>query len=294
MAKNFNPETIDDLFGRRQGIYGPMASDKSGDFIRLITKLRLFQDSKGFVVVVAKSDLDDRLFRPGKNPLKVVQSRDGLELGGVIPIDSKLDTYTRLHQLLTEAENEAYQKYGNRRVVFGVPEAQFMGSGIVRFANSLKENVFFLWEGLNYSFRGEPFLFPDYMLNMYSLIAETNAPERNRAICEYGECTNLADYSQRLTESGQPEHWSGQLIEIGARLYQARCALHHIVPGKEEADIIIKAVQIVGNKGLPLEDLYDLSDKLNFSRKETERIVDAYIREKQIELHGNHLRYIGI
>lgn len=298
VTNGHEPESIDDLFNTVHGIYGPMASGKTGEFITRIGELKLFQKRKKFVVRVVKSDLDTRLFRPGEDPLTELFSRNNHQkLGDIISINSKEDTYTQLTHILDEAKQEARELYKNERVVFGVPEAQFMGSSLIKFVENLGTDVYFIWEGLLYNFRGEPFAFPDYKNNMTSLVAVSDYLVRKRAYCDFGDCMRFADHSQRLTPDGEPDHYSSELVVVDQPTaekkhgYEARCDEHHFVPGKAEAHLIKLQVQQTGEKGISLEDLYDISKKLGVSRQETELIVGAFIREEQMHQQDNNILY---
>lgn len=290
------PESIDELFNTVHGIYGPMASGKTGEFITRISELKLFQERKKFVVRVVKSDLDTRLFRPGEDPLSELFSRNNnQQLSDIISISSKEDTYTQLNQILEEARQEATAFYGNERVVFGVPEAQFMGSSLIKFVENLGPDVYFIWEGLLYNFRGEPFAFPDYKDNMESLVALSDYLVRKRAYCDFGDCMRFADHSQRLTPEGEPDPYSSELVVVDQPTaekkhgYEARCDEHHFVPGKAEAHLIKLQVQQTGEKGLSMSDIYDISQRLSVSQQETELIVGAFIREKQMYQKGDNV-----
>lgn len=296
VTNGHEPESIDDLFNTVHGIYGPMASGKTGEFITRLGELKLFQERKRFVVRVVKSDLDTRLFRPNENPLKELFSRNNHQrLDDIISISSKEDTYTQLRQILDEAKLEAKKLYGNERVVFGVPEAQFMGSSLIKFVENLGPDVYFIWEGLLYNFRGEPFAFPDYKDDMTSLIALSDYLVRKRAYCDFGDCMRFADHSQRLNPEGEPDHYSSKLVVVDQPTaekkhgYEARCDEHHFVPGKPEAHLIKLQVQQTGERGLDLQDLYTISQKLGVSQQETDLIVGAFIREEQMYQKGNNL-----
>jgi thymidine kinase len=283
---------LSELFGMTQGFFGPMGSGKSDEFIRWMKRLRLFAEQKEYVVVVAKSDLDTRLFMPsGTDPSRILQSRSGLHLPDVEPVNSTGNIYYQLMELLGQAERKAERLYGDNKVVFGIPEAHFMGADIIRFAKSLNDNVFFNWDGLDMSFRGEYFLFPETGQTMEDLIDITDIKDHKRAICQVGKCMTPAEYSQRMTddESRMPEHYSGKLLEVGARQYEARCWKHHKVPGKDFAIFFENAVKSFEEKGMPFDQIETVPKFFNTNYAELELIKQAYLRENQMIIKENNL-----
>ena len=75
----------------------------------------------------------------GDDATRILQSRDGLRLENVHPIDHTKDCFNQLNSILYNAKQKAWELYGNERVMFGVPEAQFLQSSFLRFVQSLDD-----------------------------------------------------------------------------------------------------------------------------------------------------------
>ncbi len=274
-----------------------MGGGKTNEFIRMCKRLTKFADSKKYVMRIVKSPIDDRIVEALKDifdgdPTKTIQSRDGLIIDeGVYPVLNS----GQLKGLLFEARKEAERRFGKPNVVIAVSETQFLDSGILQFISSLDNHTYFLWEGLDKSFRGEPFMFSDYRATIFDLIEVSDEVSELLAICEDPDCTRRnVNYTQRFSEDGNPSHYSEELIVVGELDYQARCRDHHIIPGKKEAGVIKLAVQTNGEKGIPLSKLYELGDMSGISEQKTEDLINCFLRERQFSIENDFVYYIGI
>ncbi|MBS1267086.1 MAG: Thymidine kinase [Candidatus Woesearchaeota archaeon] len=289
-------KTLDNLFGTTEGLIGPMGGGKTNEFIRRCKRLVNFADSKRYVVRIVKSPIDDRIVQVLRevfegDPTKTIQSRDGLIISkGVYSIK---DSYELFH-LLDEARIEAEERFGLSRVVIAISETQFLDSGVVDFVDSLDNNTYLLWEGLDKSFRGEPFLFSDYKATIFDLMDLSDELFNLPAICEHPDCTRRnVNYTQRINEEELPSHYGEELIVVGELQYQARCREHHIVPGRRKANILRSTVRIKGNQGIKFNELFDLGEMVGIPVDETKQLLDCFIREKQFQLKDNYLIYTG-
>jgi hypothetical protein len=113
--------------------------------------------------------------------------------------------------------------------------------------------------------------------------------EHKSSICQYPGCSYFADFTQRFTEEGDPEHWASHLIVVGARQYQARCELHHQVPGKIEAQILIKYMQESGKEAIPEGELEFKSNSESITGQNYKWILDTLEREKKILRRDNQI-----
>lgn len=109
--------------------------------------------------------------------------------------------------------------------VVGIDEAQFFDDQIIEVAESLAEKgIRVIVAGLDMNFKGEPFGC------MPTLMARAEHVDKLQAICMV--CGEPASRTQRLV-NGQPARYDDPVIIVGAsELYEARCRLHHEVPGK--------------------------------------------------------------
>ena len=112
--------------------------------------------------------------------------------------------------------------------VIGIDEAQFFDAEIVTVVEMLAERgLRVIIAGLDMDFRGEPFG------PMPLLMAKAERVDKLQAICMV--CGEPASRTQRLV-NGQPAHYDDPVVIVGAsELYEARCRLHHQVPGKKTA-----------------------------------------------------------
>jgi len=185
--------------GTLEIIAGPMFSGKSEELIRRVRRAQIARQR----VQVFSHALDTRY---GDNQ---VRSHDGGALAA-IPVSGSGELEARLDP---EAE------------VVAVDEVQFMDEGIGRLAERLVAGgTRVILAGLDTDFRGEPFG------PMPQLLARADRIEKLEAVCVI--CGDPAQRTQRLVE-GVPAPYGAPIIQIGAKeAYEARCRLHHEVPGK--------------------------------------------------------------
>lgn len=110
--------------------------------------------------------------------------------------------------------------------VVGIDETQFFDDEIIIVAQSLANNgIRVIIAGLDTDFRGEPFGC------MPALMAQAERVDKLQAICM--TCGEPASRTQRLV-NGLPANYNDPVVIVGAsELYEARCRLHHKVPGKK-------------------------------------------------------------
>jgi thymidine kinase len=266
--------SLDDLFGLKEGITGPMGSGKTNEFITRIKRFKRFEGSNDYKVVVAKPDIDNRLLvdEDVADPTRVIDSRDGLRIAEVVPLNSSEELYGIVEKSISR----------HKRLVLAISEIEFLDSGILKFMSSLDSNVYLLWEGLVSSFRGEWFELKDYKATMQDVVKLTDKVETKRSICEQPGCTRYADFTQRQTPDGEPDHWSSELVVVGERQYKAMCELHHAVPGKQEAKFLIYPILRAGEAGIPRPVIEVIGTYAGIPEDETESIISAFEREKKI------------
>jgi thymidine kinase len=265
---------LEDLFGTKEGITGPMGSGKTNEFITRIKRLKKFEASNDYKVVVAKPDIDTRLLAEGEapDPTRVIDSRDGLRISGVIPLNTSADLYGIVEKNLSK----------HSKLVLGLSELEFLDSGILDIMKGIDERVYLLWEGLVSSFRGEWFELRDYRATMQDVVRLSDRVESKRAFCEQPGCTRYADFTQRLKPDGEPDHWSSELVVVGERQYKAMCELHLQVPGKEEARFLLYPIMKSGQNGFPRAMLETVGSYAGIPPDETDAILGAFEREKKI------------
>lgn len=111
--------------------------------------------------------------------------------------------------------------------VVGIDEVQFFGDDVAAFANEMAEaGKRVLLAGLNLDFRGEPFG------AMPTLLAQADRVHKLHASCQFPGCRSRTASRTQRTLDGRPARYDDPLILIGGPSeYQARCRLHHEVPG---------------------------------------------------------------
>jgi thymidine kinase len=121
--------------------------------------------------------------------------------------------------------SEVLGKLGNEVSVVGIDEAQFFDEGIVEITQKLADrNLRVIVAGLDTDFRGEPFG------PMPILMAKAERVDKLQAICMV--CGEPACRTQRLV-NGNPARFDDPVVIVGAsEMYEARCRLHHDVPGR--------------------------------------------------------------
>jgi thymidine kinase len=110
--------------------------------------------------------------------------------------------------------------------VVGIDEAQFFDEGIIEVTRQLADRNFrVIVAGLDTDFRGEPFG------PIPALMAKAERVDKLQAICMV--CGEPASRTQRLL-NGNPARYNDPVVIVGAsELYEARCRLHHEVPGEK-------------------------------------------------------------
>ncbi|WP_018963148.1 thymidine kinase [Coprothermobacter platensis] len=109
--------------------------------------------------------------------------------------------------------------------VVGIDESQFFTIDLIPVIQELlQEKKRVIVAGLDLDFRGEPFGI------MPNLLALADEAMKLHAICSV--CGNIATKTQRLID-GKPARYDDPTILVGGlESYEARCNLHHEVPGK--------------------------------------------------------------
>ncbi len=121
--------------------------------------------------------------------------------------------------------SEIFDKLDADTAVVGIDEAQFFDDGIVDVTRQLAERALrVIVAGLDTDFRGEPFG------PMPILMAKAERVDKLQAICMV--CGEPASRTQRLV-NGKPARYDDSVVIVGAsEMYEARCRLHHEVPGR--------------------------------------------------------------
>jgi thymidine kinase len=181
-------------------ITGPMFSGKTAQLILRVTQAQ----AVGHKVQVFKPKLDTRYVS------HEVQSHAGLRINAV-PVREAGEILKLLEQ--------------DTRVV-ALDEGQFVDHTVVAVCNLLAgQRRRVIVAGLDMDFRGEPFG------PMPQLMAVAEVVDKLTALCAV--CGEPANFSQRLV-NGEPAKYSDRVILVGGReIYEPRCRLHHLVPGKE-------------------------------------------------------------
>lgn len=185
--------------GRLELIVGSMFSGKSEELIRRVRRSQIARQK----VQVFKPNLDDRYSQ------QQVASHDGTRVEAV-PVSRSADILSRV---IPSTD------------VVAVDEVQFLDAGIVDVAAGLAaRGVRVVMAGLDMDFRGEPFGAVPH------LMALAESVDKLQAICMV--CGEPASRTQRLV-NGRPADYTDPIIMVGAQeVYEARCRLHHEVPGK--------------------------------------------------------------
>lgn len=180
-------------------ICGSMFSGKTEELIRRVKRAEIARQR----VQVFKHALDTRYAQ------KRVASHSGTETQAVVVKDAA--SILRL----VEADTE----------VVAIDEVQFFDQLISEACQVLADGgKRVIVAGLDMDFRGEPFG------PMPLLMAQAELVDKLQAICV--ECGAPASRTQRLID-GKPANYDDPVIMVGAsEVYEARCRLHHEVPGK--------------------------------------------------------------
>lgn len=179
-------------------ITGCMFSGKTEELVRRLRR----------AVIAKKATI---AFKPGidtRYDAMAVVSHSGFSFNAV-PIDNPVALLKRIE----DAE------------VVGIDEAQFFSPEIVDVVKELtRRGKRVIVAGLDLDFRGEPFG------SMPILMALADEITKLHAICTV--CGNIATKTQRLID-GRPARYDDPVILVGGlESYEARCNIHHEVPGK--------------------------------------------------------------
>jgi thymidine kinase len=182
-------------------VCGSMFSGKTEELIRRVRRAHIARQA----VQVFKPALDTRY------AVEKVTSHNGLNAAAV-PVESSA-------AILDLVQPDAS--------VVAIDEVQFFDPGIVRVCQLLAERgLRVIAAGLDMDFRGEPFG------PMPLLMAEAEQVEKLRAICVV--CGKPASRTQRLID-GRPASYDDPIVLVGgSESYEARCRLHHDVPGRPQ------------------------------------------------------------
>ncbi len=187
--------------GRIEIICGSMFCGKTEELIRRVRRAIIAKQK----IKVFKPSLDDRF------GIQNITSHTGQSIAAVPVRDS----------------SEILQFANSGTTVVAIDEAQFFDAGIVDVAQELvgKFKIRVLIAGLDQDFRGQPFG------AMPQLLCIAEDVVKLHAICVV--CGGKASRTQRLV-NGAPAAYHDPIILVGAQeSYEARCRLHHEVPGLE-------------------------------------------------------------
>ncbi|MDE2859237.1 MAG: thymidine kinase [Chloroflexota bacterium] len=185
--------------GRIEVICGSMFCGKTEELIRRVRRAIIAKQK----IKVFKPSLDDRY------GIQNITSHTGQTVAALPVLDS----------------SEILQFANAGTTVVAVDEAQFFDAGIVGVVQELvdKFNIRVIIAGLDLDFRGEPFGAMPQLLSIAEEVVKLHA------ICVV--CGENASRTQRLV-NGAPASYNDPIIMVGAQeSYEARCRLHHEVPG---------------------------------------------------------------
>ena len=185
--------------GSIEVVCGSMFSGKTDELIRRLRR-----------AVIAKKKV--QVFKPAidiRYSVEKVTSHAGADFDAT-PVEKSWDIFDKLDKDTT---------------VVGIDEAQFFDAGIVEVTQKLADqNYRVIVAGLDTDFRGEPFG------PMPVLMSKAEHVDKLQAICMV--CGEPACRTQRLV-NGNPAKYDDPVVIVGAsEMYEARCRLHHEVPGR--------------------------------------------------------------
>lgn len=189
----FNPHSVPKDTGWIEVIAGCMFSGKTEELIR---RLRRAQIAK----------LNVKIFKP---EIDVRYSKEEI----VSHSEQSLPSVTvKTAKEILDQSDDAH--------VIGIDEAQFFDRELVDVVNQLADKgKRVIIAGLDMDYRGVPFEPIPELLSIAEYITKT------LAICV--ECGNPANMTQRKVASGER-------VLVGAKdSYEARCRIHHYIPGEE-------------------------------------------------------------
>jgi len=185
--------------GRLELICGSMFSGKTEELIRRVRRAQIARQN----IQVFKPALDERY------DAEKITSHNGLGIEAVpiAPAKAILDNI--------QADT----------TVVAVDEVQFFDQDVVQICHILAERgIRVIVAGLDMDFRGEPFG------PIPALMAEAERVDKLHAICVV--CGSQASRTQRLID-GHPARFDEPIILVGgSESYEARCRLHHELPGR--------------------------------------------------------------
>lgn len=195
-------------YGVVEVICGSMFSGKTEEMIRRLRRATIAKQE----VMVFKPDVDRRYGNNG------IYSHCGTDFPAIEVKDSQ-DILTALR----DPKSDAYLEVD----VVAIDEAQFFDPGIVEVIDTLAvQKIRVIVAGLDTNFRGEPFN------SMPEIIVRADIVDKLQAICTV--CGGLGTRTQRIL-NGKPANYNDPLVVIGASdTYEARCRIHHEVPGKKK------------------------------------------------------------
>lgn len=137
--------------------------------------------------------------------------------------------------------------------VVGIDEVQFFDHLIIDWCvHALRHTpLHIIAVGLNTDFRGETFRFRDSERTIGELMSYAQV-ETLSAFCAYRfpetntRCPEQAFFTQRLKPNGEPAPYLDPLVHVAGkhdlneRRYEARCAQHHFVPGRNDRLVTFK------------------------------------------------------
>ena len=188
--------------GRIEVICGSMFCGKTEELIRRVRRAIIAKQK----IKVFKPSLDDRY------GIQNITSHTGQTVAAVPVLGS----------------SDILQFANAGTTVVAIDEAQFFDAGIVGVVRELvdKFNIRVIIAGLDLDFRGEPFGAMPQLLSIAEEVVKLHA------ICVV--CGENASRTQRLV-NGAPASYHDPIILVGAQeSYEARCRLHHEVPGSPD------------------------------------------------------------
>ncbi len=180
-------------------ICGSMFSGKTEELIRRVRRAQIAKQK----LQVFKPAIDDRY------GIEKITSHNGLHVEAVPVPDAQT--------ILDRVEPDT--------TVVAIDEVQFFDWQIAEVVSHLADNnVRVIVSGLDTDFRGEPFG------PIPVLMTQAEQVDKLHAICVV--CGMPASRTQRLID-GNPAQYDDPVILVGAsEVYEARCRLHHEVPGR--------------------------------------------------------------
>jgi len=183
-----------------------------------------------FKLYKPKCDDREELQRNGEIPSDHIISRTGTNIESIVINDKG-----QLDDLVEDLKKDDFSKnvYGFEEIfLLRNPDKLFK---IIRYLKEDRGKTVVV-SGLDRDFKGEPFEIMQY------LMPHATSVDKKFAICDYSNgdgtrCREKGEYSQRIV-NGKPANYKGDVILVGAsEAYEARCAMHHFVPGKPKIEL---------------------------------------------------------